>query len=151
VPVEDPDAPKGFEFEAAKTRDKLEQARLRKLERDVGFRLQAKQMLEDEKAAAAAARNKTKAQLQKEEEDMFMTVFARKHKMNDMCASVSPLPQLFFTHSMPHTTQRHNRSAWARCLATCPHSALLQGAREEVKCLCFSRGTQRLVRTFFLF
>jgi hypothetical protein len=106
VPPEDPDAPKGFEFEAAKTRDKLEQARLRKLERDVGFRLQAKQMLEEEKAAAAAARNKTKAQLQKEEEDMFMTVFARKHKMNDMCASPAHQTLLHSCHT-PHTVTIH--------------------------------------------
>ena len=131
MPVEDPDAPKGFEFEAAKTRDKLEQARLRKLERDVGFRLQAKQMLEDEKAAAAAARNKTKAQLQKEEEDMFMTVFARKHKMNDMCASVPSLSPDSFSHTPCHT--RHSDTIDPR-----GHDALLRAL--TLRC---SKGRER--------
>lgn len=44
VPKEETEGPKGFEYEAAKTRNTSEQARQRKLERDVSFRMQAKQV-----------------------------------------------------------------------------------------------------------
>jgi hypothetical protein len=64
-------------------------------------------MLEDEKAAKYAAAHKTRAQVQQDEADMFMTVFARKNKMNELCVPLCGCMHATHGACIHHLSMQH--------------------------------------------
>mmetsp|Transcript_30554 Transcript_30554/g.58853 ORF Transcript_30554/g.58853 Transcript_30554/m.58853 type:complete len:213 (+) Transcript_30554:282-920(+) len=72
-----------FQREAEKLAQEHKAARERKLERDIGFRVQAKELLAQEKESKHTQMNMSKTQREKEEMDLFMENIQRKHNMID--------------------------------------------------------------------